>query len=105
MRMPNSLTQLVLRDDVRGAQARRSMLGALPGWHVRPGLRPMRRVPAASTDKAQSHPRLIFPAHLSLRAMANSSSQRFLPKCQCIAPVASSGDVKASGRCHPWCGT
>jgi hypothetical protein len=61
MRMLDSLIQLVSSGEVRGAQARRLLLGALPGWHVRLGLWPMGVAPATSTDGAQSHPRLIFP--------------------------------------------
>jgi hypothetical protein len=60
MRMLDSLIQLVLSGEVRGAQARRLLLGALPGWHVRLGSRPMGVAPTAFTDMAQSHPRLIF---------------------------------------------
>jgi hypothetical protein len=60
MTMLDSLTQLVLSGEVRGAQARRLLLGALPGGHVRPGLWPMSIAPVAVTDWAQSHPRLIF---------------------------------------------
>jgi hypothetical protein len=93
MTVVNSLRQLVMGEDVRGAQARRFMLGALPGWHVRQGTDPMGRRPAASSSRIpvssspsrlslhrhHEHPIATFPTrlseHRSLRPRAEMSRQ------------------------------
>jgi hypothetical protein len=66
MTMLDSLRQLVLSGEVRGAQARRLLLGALPGWHVRLGSPPMSIAPAAFTDWRSRIPVSSSPSRLSL---------------------------------------
>jgi hypothetical protein len=76
MTMRDSLTQLVLSGEVRGAQARRLLLGALPGSHVRLRSWPMSGAPAVFTDWAQLHPRLIFSIPLEPRQASSRTLHR-----------------------------